>query len=257
MMRNYAIAYSDALNSGLIKDEVVKGHIEQQMTIDRMLPDTASFFYVVEPNTRTYYFMGKQQASVSGYSNEEFHKKGIELFLKCLHPDERDIILQQIYPDFAAFVAKTPLKYKKDLLFNYNYRFKRKTGKYINLMEQIHILEVDQQGMAGLLLGNVIMIGGNDVLPMRATGKIFRKNQIAEILFSKVYTSPTNPINQITNRELDILRNLAAGKTSNEISKELFISTHTVDTHRRNLLKKLNCKSVVELARLAFKNGLL
>lgn len=256
-MRKYALAYSDALSSGLINEETVKAHIEQQVIIDRILPDTASFFYIVEPVTHTYHFMGKQQVSVSGYTNEKFRKEGIELYLKCLHPDERDIILNQVYPEFAEFVAKTPQKDKKNLQFSYNYRFKRITGEYINLMEQILILEVDDQGIAALVLSNVIMIDNNEVLPMRVTGKIFRKNQISEVLFSKVYTSPTNPINKITNREMDILRNLAAGKSSIEISKELFISPHTVDTHRRNLLKKLKCKSVVELTRLAFRNALL
>ena len=61
----------------------------------------------------------------------------------------------------------------------------------------------------------------------------------------------------ITNREQDILRNLSTGKTSKEIAEELFISHHTVDTHRRNLLKKLNCSSVVELTRVAFHGGFL
>lgn len=256
-MRKYALAYSDALSSGLINDEKVKAHIEQQVIIDRILPNTASFFYIVEPVSHTYYFMGKQQVSVSGYTNEQFHKEGIELFLKCLHPDERDIILNQIYPEFAEFVAKAPPKDKKNLQFSYNYRFKRKSGEYINLLEQILILEVDDQGIAALILSNVITIDNNEVLPMRVTGKIFRKNQISEVLFSKVCTSPTNPINKITNREMDILRNLAAGKSSIEISTELFISPHTVDTHRRNLLKKLKCKSVVQLTRLAFRNALL
>lgn len=256
-MRNYALAYSDALGSGLIKDETVKAHIEQQVIIDKILPDTASFFYIVEPVTRNYHFMGKQQMSVSGYTNEEFRKEGVALFLKCLHPDERDIILHQIYPEFAKFVATSSHKDKKDLHFSYNYRFKRKTGEYINLMEQIHILEVDDQGMAALVLSNVVTIDNNEVLPMRVTGKIFRKNQISEVIFSKVYTSSTNPINGITNRELDVLRNLAAGKSSKEVAKELFISPHTVDTHRRNLLRKLKCKSVVELTRLAFRNALL
>ena len=78
------------------------------------------------------------------------------------------------------------------------------------------------------------------------------------ILFlSTTYNSSISIIDAITVRELDILRHLATGKSSKQIGDELSVSRHTVDTHRRNLLKKLNCRSIVELTHLAYKNGVL
>ncbi len=79
---------------------------------------------------------------------------------------------------------------------------------------------------------------------------------IIETLFSKTFRIAQNNLAGVTNRELDIMRNLASGKTSKEIGKELYISPHTVDTHRRNLLRKLGCRSVVELAQIAYRNGI-
>lgn len=256
-MRNYLQAYLDVAGSGLINEAIVQKYIDQQTTIDKILPNSASFFYIVESPSRKYHFMGKQQESVSGYSNFDFFDQGVELFLNSLHPEEIDIILGQVFPDAMSLVHQAADKEKKNILLQYNYRFRRKTGEYINLLEQAYVLEVDIEGRASLLLGNIIVLNNDSILPVQFSAKLFRKNSISETIFSKPYTTTQHPFKTITKREMDILRNLAAGKTSREIGQELHISHHTVDTHRRNLLRKLKCKSVVDLARYAFKNGLL
>ena len=51
----------------------------------------------------------------------------------------------------------------------------------------------------------------------------------------------------ISNRERDVIRLLVLNYSSKEISEKLNISPHTVDTHRRNILKKLNISSTGEL----------
>jgi len=59
----------------------------------------------------------------------------------------------------------------------------------------------------------------------------------------------------LTDRELDILRLLSLEYNTREISEELFISTHTVDSHRKNHLKKLNVKTTIGLVKYAIKNN--
>lgn len=58
-------------------------------------------------------------------------------------------------------------------------------------------------------------------------------------------------------REMDILRGIARGKTSKEIADDLFISPFTVQTHRKNILKKLQLESTAELLQFAVKKGLI
>ena len=86
---------------------------------------------------------------------------------------------------------------------------------------------------------------------------MIKNNGISETAFIRSHDTIIDLIEKITPRELDILRNLAAGKTSKLIGKEFSISPHTVDTHRRRLLKKLKCKTVVDLTRFAYRNGLI
>ncbi len=57
-------------------------------------------------------------------------------------------------------------------------------------------------------------------------------------------------------RERQILQLLAEGHTSGEISQQLHIATTTVDSHRRNIMRKLDVHSVAELTKLAVRQGL-
>jgi DNA-binding NarL/FixJ family response regulator len=60
----------------------------------------------------------------------------------------------------------------------------------------------------------------------------------------------------LTRREIEVLKLIASGNTTNEIAERLFISAMTVETHRRNLLQKLQLKNVAGLVRYAVENGL-
>lgn len=61
----------------------------------------------------------------------------------------------------------------------------------------------------------------------------------------------------LTPREMEIMKLLASGKTSNAISKQLFISRRTVDKHRENIMRKLNIRDVAGLTRYAISNKLI
>jgi len=66
---------------------------------------------------------------------------------------------------------------------------------------------------------------------------------------------PNDP--QISERELQILKFITEGCTNKEIAKKLAISDRTVETHRRNIIKKLNVKNTAELVGYALNNGLV
>ena len=60
-----------------------------------------------------------------------------------------------------------------------------------------------------------------------------------------------------TGRELELLCLIAEGKTNKEIAEMLSISLHTVQTHRFNLMKKLDLHDRAELVRYAIREGLI
>ena len=65
----------------------------------------------------------------------------------------------------------------------------------------------------------------------------------------------SGPIENLSQREVEVLNLLIEGKTSREIAESLNISINTVNSHRGNLLKKTNSKNVAELIRWSVKSS--
>ena len=63
--------------------------------------------------------------------------------------------------------------------------------------------------------------------------------------------------NQLTRREIEVLKLIAQGLSNSAIGEKLFISPRTVDTHRTNLMKKLEVHNIAGLIRLAIQNSLV
>jgi len=68
-------------------------------------------------------------------------------------------------------------------------------------------------------------------------------------------SSSDTKIASLTEREIEILKLIADGLSNKEIGETLFISHRTVDTHRTNLMKKLDVNNIAGLIRYAIKNG--
>ena len=88
------------------------------------------------------------------------------------------------------------------------------------------------------------------------------ENYFSEEVKKKYMNSIFTPNNkddtyQLSQREEEILKLIAKEYTAQEIAEELFISQHTVNTHRKNLLAKLNAKNIAGLVKYALQNGLL
>lgn len=62
---------------------------------------------------------------------------------------------------------------------------------------------------------------------------------------------------QLSGREMDVLRCLAAGMTVKEIANRLYISANTVTTHRKNISSKLGIRSISGLSLYAVMNGIV
>jgi len=79
---------------------------------------------------------------------------------------------------------------------------------------------------------------------------------VVEAHVNSTAASNTSPYKVLGPREREIVQLLAEGKTSPQIAQQLHISTGTVDTHRRNIMKKLGIHTVVGLTKYAIREGL-
>jgi DNA-binding NarL/FixJ family response regulator len=90
-------------------------------------------------------------------------------------------------------------------------------------------------------------------------GEKYFCSKIIDVLVNKnnYQKSALNSSNILTDREQEIVKNIASGKTNKQVGYLLGISHHTVHTHRKNVMKKLSIKNSTELALYAVDSGLI
>ena len=88
-----------------------------------------------------------------------------------------------------------------------------------------------------------------------ASGQSYFSTDVTLALLKPANSEQKNEI--LTERETEILKLIATGFSNKEIGDQLFISHRTVDTHRTNLMKKLDVSNIAGLISYAIKNGIV
>ncbi len=81
------------------------------------------------------------------------------------------------------------------------------------------------------------------------------QRELSELL--RAHSAPPRPMDTLTEREREVVQLVVKGLSTREIASQLDISTRTVETHRANLMRKLNLKSVALLTQFAIREGLV
>lgn len=81
------------------------------------------------------------------------------------------------------------------------------------------------------------------------------QQELSQLL--RAHAAPPRPMDTLTEREREVVRLVVRGLSTKEIAAELDISARTVETHRANLMRKLNLKSVALLTQFAIREGLV
>jgi DNA-binding NarL/FixJ family response regulator len=86
--------------------------------------------------------------------------------------------------------------------------------------------------------------------------KFFAKEKEQDEVSSLYFVDDFLKKYQLTKREVDIIKLVCSGMTSKEIAGNLFLSEFTVNTHRKNIFRKLNVQNIAGLMNFAKENGL-
>lgn len=123
--------------------------------------------------------------------------------------------------------------------------------------DSVYVREVLRAGARGYLLKD--SGAGDLVSAVRAVarGEGYLSPAVSDAVLDDYRKHVTNPIDQLSSREREVLQMLAEGKTNKEIAGVLNLSVYTVDAHRGRIMEKLNLHSINELVRFAVRNGLV
>lgn len=122
-----------------------------------------------------------------------------------------------------------------------------------------YVLEAVRNGVHGYLVKDEAEPGLlRQAIRTIAGGDSYFSPSAAKVLAGEVRPSGTDdPLSVLTDREREVLALVARGRTSREAGELLGISHRTVETHRENLMRKLETHSVAGLTRLAIEAGVI
>lgn len=119
------------------------------------------------------------------------------------------------------------------------------------------IREIKNLGAAGFLPKSSTSIIIKEAVTAVAAGQTWFHDQLPEPASSQRLEDDFTKKYQITKREIEIIRMIAAGLTTKEISEKLYLSEFTINTHRRNICRKLDIYTPVGLLNFAKEQGLI
>ncbi len=127
--------------------------------------------------------------------------------------------------------------------------------------QQQYVAEALRAGASGYLLKDAAVSELLDAVRAVLEGRIFLSSAVSGVALDDYVKlmrneGPVGGLELLSGREREVLQLIAESKTNSEIGKALHISPHTVDTHRRNIMDKLDIHNVVDLVKFAIRHGL-
>ena len=119
--------------------------------------------------------------------------------------------------------------------------------------QQSLINKMLENGASGYLLKNATRQEMMEAIQAVLRGKVYLSFEAA----SAIRQRENSGLPVLTRREKEVLSLVAEGCTNHEIAEKLFISSSTVDTHRKNLLLKMDARNTAALVKIAMDNQLI
>ena len=208
------------------------------------------YYWILNSKTGSMEYVSPEAEKVLGYP---MHLLDLNFFFNLFHPDDRPYFLN-FEMAIADFLNGLPNEKRTKYKIQYDFRFKKANGDYARILNQMIVLQYEEKESMIRTLGFQ-----TDITHIKKEGKpklsligLEGEPSYYDINVKKVF-KPSREI--LTHKEKEVLCMLTQGKISKEIGLSLNISKTTVDSHRRNMLKKTNCKSTSELVNTAILSG--
>jgi DNA-binding NarL/FixJ family response regulator len=178
-------------------------------------------------------------------------KNGQEALNK-LSTTEADIVISDLQMPVMSGVA---------LMLQLRQHFPAVRVLALSMTEDVSLIrEVFQAGAAGFAFKSIDKIELQNALRAIANGENYFTNDVLRQLVAQPKSNQKDELqgdfSVLSEREIAVLKLIAAECNSNEIAERLFVSVNTVETHRKHLFKKLGVKNALGLIKFAFRNGL-
>lgn len=212
---------------------------------------------IVDLRTNRYAFVSDSVQSMLGVSPEQFQQEEFPQLLEYFVKEHEELFVKEIYPRlFEAMAVDANPKKNDELLFSYVLKVKNHREENRWFKHQIKPVAFDKNGQPVLAVKYVMDVTdckkseeATVQLDTEKNGQLRRKYKLR-------FASPSVG-ELVSKRESEILSLIGDGLSNKEISEVLFISEHTVHTHRKNMLRKNGLANISQMLKLAYVHGLL
>lgn len=126
------------------------------------------------------------------------------------------------------------------------------------------VLKTIKAGAKGFLGKNATISDLTEAIYTLRNGYDYFSKSITNIVLNRyisglntIGTSHTEEVNQLSARQMEILKLMGESLSNQEIADHLFISVRTVETHKNHIMKKLNLKNTVDMIKFAIRNNII
>ncbi len=203
---------------------------------------------------KTHIYSSYNLKDIFGYDLSKIASEDTTYIDSMVHPDDYYELTSNGIK-LLEFFFSVDISERRDYKLQNEYRIKDKNDKYIRVIEQHTILELDKRGNIWLTLSVL------DISPTQNTRDGLKTQLIniktGQIIRDWVGKSKAQKDERLSNRELEILNLIKDGLPSKEISDNLALSVHTVNTHRQKILRKLGATNSHEAIEFATRLSLI
>ena len=123
------------------------------------------------------------------------------------------------------------------------------------------VMEMLRAGASGYLLKDCAFEELDEAIRTVMDDRTYITPRIVDIIvkdyFSQVEKPASSALSALTSRQYEVLQLLAEGKTTREIAGQMSLSVKTIESHRQQIISKLNIKSIAGLTKYAIREGLI
>lgn len=211
-------------------------------------------FFITNRKTGKFDYVSPRLDSLFGFSKASPVEQTIEYIMNKISDPEEFFAVLKIFTAFEAFCQGKTDQEISDLRLIRTYRLKCNKNIFKRVTDKSSVLSMSEHGD---ILSIITFL---ELMPLLSefdlgTGLVI--NSISGVELASFNTRRDAAEEILSKREIEILKMIAHGERNKEIAEKLFLSKYTVETHRKNIMRKLEISAPIELVWKALEMNLI
>lgn len=243
-----------------VPQEAVSGALENFKSLEQRNFQTFSVTYIIDYLHRRFLFVSQRISEITDYPANEFMEGGLDLFTHIYNEEDFRIFNEKIFRVNAMLLQATAPADRSSLIFSNNFRMTSKLGKVVRIMQRSSYITSRLTGLplyeVGVMADISLFKTDSNIVHVVEQRKWVDGSWSRKDLASYVYY-PDEEDTVLSKQEKNVLAWIAQGYSGKQIAEKLHLSDLTINTHRKNMLRKTNSRNVAQLINFALRTRII